>query len=544
MQEEMKRTLAPCRRAAALLAGLHSLYALLLVALAFCTRGVLGSAEVGSFAFWCAALAALSVMLPLLSAGTSALASRVTDRTAAALQSALLRILQRKNCEALDAYHSGQLFSRLSGDCRTVCERYTGVLPQLAGQALQLAASFAALAVIRLPLALILAACGVIAGAAGLLFRRLLKRRHLEERSASERVTSGLHEMLEHLEILRVTAAPGEAEHRFAARQSLWLRARSALRRCSIGGWTGFSMLVYLGSAATILWGALSIRNGALSFGDLTAILQLIGLFRSPVTSLTGAQSRLAQTDAARERLETLLRLPEEATQEPVPPEAKCLALELRNVTFAYDGEDQPVLKNCTAQLPLDRWTCLTGISGRGKSTLYRLILGLYQPQSGEILLKTDRGSFPCGAQTRRLFAYVPQAPTLFSGTVRENLLLAKPDASEAAVRDALALSACEFLDELPLGLDTPLGEDGQGLSYGQRQRIAIARALLKDGAQVLLLDEITSALDQATEARVLTALRGRYPAALAATHRVQLPAQMGMEFLDLDALAGGDGAG
>ena len=268
--------------------------------------------------------------------------------------------------------------------------------------------------------------------------------------------------------------------------------------------------------------------------GDLTAILQLIALFRSPVTGLTGIQSQLAAVDAAQERLLELCALPDEPIGEEVPADAVPRALVFRKVTFAYEGEERAVLQDFSARVPLDRWTCLTGASGRGKSTLYRLILATYRPQSGEVILETDKGGYPCSAATRRFFGFVPQSPTLFSGTLRENLLLAKPQAGEDELRGALRDAACDFADALPQGLDTPLGENGQGLSAGQRQRVAIARALLS-GAQVLLLDEITSALDRETEMVVLKNLKERITAALAATHRPEIPAELGMELLRLN---------
>ena len=531
---EMKRTLAPCRRAGIGLAALTGLRAVLFVALALASRGVLNSAPgARSFTLWCAALIALSALIPLLSAGISAWSGHVTDKSASALQRKLLLLLQTKDCESVNRYHSGHLYSRLTGDCRTACERYTSLLPGLAGKAMQLCTAFAALTALKPLLAAVLAACGALAALAGLAFRRLLKKRHLAERQASERLTAKLQETLEHQELARSVAEPGESARRFTSCQSVWLHARTALRRLSIGGWTGFSLLVYLGSGAVILWGALSIRDGSLSIGDLTAILQLIALFRTPVTGLTGIQSQLAAVDAAQERLLELCALPDEPSGEKVPADAVPQALVFRNVTFSYEGEERPVLQNFSARVPLDRWTCLTGASGRGKSTLYRLILATYRPQSGEVILETDRGEFPCSATTRRLFGFVPQSPTLFSGTLRENLLLAKPEASEDELYEALRAAACDFVSTLPQGLDTPLGENGQGLSAGQRQRVAIARALLS-GAKVLLLDEITSALDRDTEAVVLKNLKEAIPAALAATHRPEIPAELGMELLHL----------
>lgn len=526
---------ASCRRAALPLAGLYALRAAALAAIALVSRGVVDRAlDGGAVLPWALALLALSAAVPLLNAAAQLYAGRAADRGAAEAAHALLAALERKDCAALRSYHSGQLLSRLTGDCRTVCEKYTGLWPATAGQLVQLAAAFAALLALTPPLALALAALGALAALAGFCFRRALRPRHLEARRADEARSACAQETLEHLETTRAIVAPGEPLRRFARLQRRWQETRGRLRRVSAAGWTGFSLLVFLISAAAVIYGALAIRRGALSYGGLTAALQLIGLFRSPVTGLTGVQSRLAAADAAGERLRELLALPDEPVGAMLPPDAQPLSVELRRVTFAYSGEEQPVFRDFSAVIDLRRWTALTGVSGRGKTTLFRLILALCRPQSGEVLLRTDRGTVPCSAATRRFFAYVPQPPLLFSGTVRENLLLARPDADDPALWRALDAADCGFLRTQPEGPDVPLGEGGAGLSAGQRQRIAIARALLTD-APVLLLDEITSALDERTEARLLRTLTARCPAALAATHRPALPRQLGMAFLALD---------
>lgn len=524
-----------CRRAALPLAGLAALRAAALAAIALASRGVVDCALAGENVLpWALALLALSAAVPLLNAAAQLYAGRASDRGSAAMAHALLGALERKDCAALQAYHSGQLLSRLTGDCRTVCEKYTGILPGTAGQLVQLAAALAALIALAPPLAAGLTVLGVLAALGGLIFRRALRPRHLEARRADEALASCAQETLEHREAMRAVAAPGEGLRRFALRQQRWRDARDRLRRASAAGWTGFSLLVFLISAAAVIYGALAIRRGALTYGGLTAVLQLISLFRAPVTGLTGVQSRLAAVDAAQERLRELLDLPDEPAGETLPPDAVPVSVEFRNVTFAYPGEERPVLRDFSAVIDLRRWTALTGASGRGKTTLFRLILAFCRPQSGEVLLITDRGTVPCSAATRRFFGYVPQPPLLFSGTVRENLLLALPDADDAALWRALDAAECGFLRALPQGLDLPLGESGEGLSAGQRQRIAVARALLT-GAPVLLLDEITSALDETTESELLRALTARCSSALAATHRPALPRELGMAFLALD---------
>ena len=532
---ELDGALRPCRRAGLLLAVMTGLRSLLFVALAFSSRGVLNSRlGDGKFPFWCIALIMLSIAAPLLGGFMNAWSGRVTDKRSADLRTGLLQLLKSKDCESVNGYHSGHLYSRLTVDCRAVCQQYTGLLPSMAGQATQLLAAFAALVFLRPPLAAVLAVCGAAAGALGFAFRRFLKRRSMDERRADERLTAELQEALEQQEVLRSVADADETARRFDSCQGIWLRARETLRKFSVGGWTGFSIIVYIGSAAVILWGTISIKNGSLSIGDLTAILQLIALFRAPVTGLTGIHSQLAAVDAARERIGELYSLPDEVCGEEVPADARALELIFRNVTFSYSGEERGVLQNFSARIPLDRWSCLTGDSGRGKSTLYRLILATCRPQSGSIILETDRGEYPCSKATRRFFGYVPQTPALLSGTIRENLLMARPDADEEELWAALLAADCGFVSELPKRMDTEIGEEGRGLSAGQRQRVAIARALL-GGAQVLLLDEITSALDRDTELRVLENLRERIPAAIAATHHPEMLNEPDVSRLELN---------
>lgn len=540
-EKELGRLLGPCRRAGILLAFLSTLQSLLLVLLALAVRGVINGAlgAAGGFALWCGVLPALAAAIPLLRGAASAYAGQTSDRAAALLRQRVLELLQRKDCGHINSYHSGCLFSRIVGDCRTVCERYTSLLPAAAGQVIQLAGAAATLAILQLQLAAVILAGGGLTALGGLLFRRVLKVRHLAVRRTEEEMTACLQEHLEHLELCRSIAAESEVSRRFQRRQKDWRMARTSLRRAAVGGGTAFSLLVQVGSAAVILWGALAIRTGALSFGDLTAVLQLMNLFRSPVSGLTGLQSQLAAADAAGERLLQLWRLPEEPAGVAAGDGAVCRALVFDDVTFCYEGEEQPVFRHFSARIELGRWTCLAGVSGRGKSTLYRLILGLYRPQSGRIEIETDRGTVPCSAATRGMFSFVPQTPILFSGTLRENLLLARPGAADMELWEVLNRAECGFVRELPDGLDTVLGETGQGLSVGQRQRVAVARALLS-GAQVLLLDEATSALDRETEARLLENLAKAHPSVLIATHRPDTLRDIKAERLDLEAASRG----
>ena len=511
-----------CRMAAVLLSGMAASQAVLAVCFALATRNVINAA-LGSGAhlrIWAAALVGVAAALPLLRLVMGHYAGRTADRVTGELRLSVLRLLQHKDCESVNAYHSGYLFSRMTGDCRTVCEKYTSLYPTITGQLMQLFSAFAALLLLHRGLALLILLCGAMIGAVGLLFRRALKARHMQVRRAEEKMTSCLQENLEHFELGRSILSDDEVGRRFDRLQIGWLSVRNRLRNLSLGGSALFQLVMQLGSAALILWGAAAIRGGGMSYGDLTAMMQLIALFRSPVTGLTGIQSKMASVDAAQERLSQLCEIKDEPMLEAVPDGAVCRAVVFDRVTFTYAGEERPVFENFSTRIEFGKWTSLTGASGYGKSTLFRLLLGLYYPESGRIYIETDRGDYPVSAATRGLFGFVPQSPVLFSGSVRDNLLLACPDADETKIARALELAVCDFLRDMPNGLDTDLGESGEGLSVGQRQRIAIARALLRD-TKLLLLDEVTSALDQQTEKVMLGRLRAAYPTALIATHRV-----------------------
>ena len=193
------------------------------------------------------------------------------------------------------------------------------------------------------------------------------------------------------------------------------------------------------------------------------------------------------------------------------------------------------MLENFSVRFPLDHWACLTGISGKGKSTIFKLILGLYKPQEGRVYLETDQGQIPCDGRTRHLFAYVPQDYSLFSGTILENFQLVDPAATEDSCKRALEISQAEFVWELSAGLQTQIRENNTGLSKGQLQRLAIARAILMDRS-VLLLDECTSALDAQTEEKLLKALSGLNKQAILVTHRPDaLKDQKSITFVEMD---------
>ncbi|MBQ9410127.1 MAG: ABC transporter ATP-binding protein, partial [Bacteroidales bacterium] len=259
------------------------------------------------------------------------------------------------------------------------------------------------------------------------------------------------------------------------------------------------------GHAATLLWGVIGIMHGTITYGMMTAFMQLVGQVQRPVAELGRQIPAIIQAITSVDRVMELMELEQEPDLEPVLL-AQAPSIEVSDVTYTYPGTTESVFSNFSCEFPAGKLTVIAGPTGIGKSTLIRLVLGLLKPSSGSVTV----GGHPASAALRGNFQYIPQGNSLLSGTIRSNLLLAAPEASEQELRSVLEDAMALFVYDLPSGLDTPCGEDGSGLSEGQCQRIAIARALLRPGG-ILLLDESTSALDSDTEARLMECLETKY---------------------------------
>ena len=304
---------------------------------------------------------------------------------------------------------------------------------------------------------------------------------------------------------------------RFGKKIQNSLLARFYRRLWSVGSNSLINAASQVSGGALLLWGAGRVAAGALSYGTLTSMLQLLSLFRGPVLGISGLWTRLAAVEVAADRLKELL-LPVKPAEN-LPDTPKVAAVVFDNVTFSYPGEGAPVLENFSFRFLLDGWTCMSGVSGRGKTTMFKLILGLYKPQQGEVYLETDKGRLTCSEATRSLFAYVPQDYALFSGTILENMQLVAPDVAEEQLKAAFSIAQADFVWQLSEGVQTQVQENNSGLSKGQIQRLAVARAVLMQ-RPLLLLDECTSALDAGTEDALLRNLYGTAKRALVVTHR------------------------
>ena len=263
------------------------------------------------------------------------------------------------------------------------------------------------------------------------------------------------------------------------------------------------------GYAAAFLWGVLGISSGAVTYGMMTAMLQLVGQVQRPISEIGSTIPAFIRAITSVERLAELTDLTVEEQGEPIQVKG-APGIKMNKVSFSYPTSSE-ILTDFSFDFKPGKITTIVGPTGSGKSTMMKIIMGLLHPTKGEVVMYTEDGKeTPISASTRCNFMYVPQGKTLLSGTVRENLLLADPTATDERLKEVLSIAEASFVMQLPKGLDTMCGEDGNGLSDGQCQRIAIARALLRPGG-VLLLDEATSALDSKTENRLLENLCNTY---------------------------------
>lgn len=434
----------------------------------------------------------------------------------------LLHILFCAEYENVANFHSGELVNRLSNDIRIMNDGLLSALPNFAALLTRLIAAVAILVSMTPVFGAAIICVGVLVLLVTALMRRRLKELHKRVSEADGKVAGFMQEALEKLLLVQAMDIGEEAENRAGKLLDQRFDVQRIRKNVSLIANTGVSIFSYVASFAALVFCAFMLLNGKMTFGELTAVTQLVNQLRVPMINLSGIFPQYVAMTAAAERLMELETLgnstePKCLNADVLYQEMECVGAE--NLTFSYDRDI--VLSDANFTLPKGAFAVVTGPSGVGKSTLLKLMLGIFKTKQGQLYIDGTSGKIPLDRSTRRLFAYVPQGNLLFSGTLRENLLIVKPEATEEEIRRATYVSAMnEYLDQLPLGLDTMLGENSAGLSEGQSQRLAIARAILGD-APILLLDEATSSLDAATEVLVLErikALPGK--TCIAVTHR------------------------
>ena len=426
------------------------------------------------------------------------------------LKQHMLKSIMKKDYASVGKYHTGELQNRMFNDVNVISEGFTTILPSVLYFLVKLISAFAYLIVIDRIFAVVFLIGGVAVFLCTQVFRKTLKRLHKDVQETEGKTRSFIQEALTSLLVVKSFSVENKIAEEADELQSVNYKAKMRRRFFGIAANAGISFVFSLGYVFALGFGAYRLLHG-ISYGTVTAMLQLVNQIQSPFAALSGVMPKYFSLVASAERLMEIDSLPDETSENlainnPLEVYEKLESINFNDISFAYDRDI--ILDNTSLKINKGDFIAIMGISGIGKSTLLKLLLGVFKVQSGNIELECFDEKIDVDNKTRKMFSYVPQGNFILSGTIRDNLTFINDCASDEEIQEAIRISCSDsFINELPDGIETVIGERGVGLSEGQLQRLAIARSLLSK-APVILLDEATSALDEETEKRFLTNLK------------------------------------
>lgn len=423
-------------------------------------------------------------------------------------------ILSRKY-SAITAFHTGELLNRITNDAVVVADGFVQIIPGIIAMLVKLAGAAAVLFVLDYRFSVIFFAGGGLVLIFTTLFRRVMKKLHKDVQAADGVLRSYLSENLGSLMVLKTFGAERKSidtskqymdKHRF-----MRMKRNRFSNICNVG----FGLVMNGGYIFGLCWCSFGILHGSITYGTLSAVLQLVDQLWAPLANMTGYLPKFYGMLSSAERCMELETLEEEHVESQFSRDycrelyKDMTSIECKNITFRY--EDDVILENADIYIGKGELITIMGNSGAGKSTLLKLLLAIYEPEKGTLEIKTEKESYALTEKYRKMFAYVPQGNFLMSGNVTSaiaSLNDTSADVDMDKVKAAAHIACADtFVEKLEHGYDTLIGERGMGISEGQAQRLAIARALYTD-APVLLLDEATSALDEQIEKKVLKNIR------------------------------------
>ena len=469
-----------------------------------------GTASASGLWIW----ASVMIGIVLGRIGLNALKTYFQTRTEINLKNRLRRrlfdVLLHLQSDGGSKYHTGDLLNRMQEDVRVVSTAFSSSIPNLLGTSLQFLAAFVFLMILDARLGLLV----IVIVPAGILAGRYITSRikglTLDIRKSDSQVQSHLQESLQHIALLQTMEYTQTSGASLEDLQGELYGNELKRVRFSILSRVFISLAFQAGNTAAFLWGVFGISHGSVTYGMMTAFLQLVAQIQRPLIEMSSQIPTVIHATASIDRIMDLESLPREEIDEPVLLEGTA-GIRVSDVTFAYPDSALKVLDGFSYDFRPGSRTAIVGPTGVGKSTLIRLLLSLLKPQTGSIDVYNNIGIAPVSPATRCNLVYVPQGNSLFSGTIRDNLMMGNPEATEEEMNKALHTAAADFVFDLPAGINTQCFEAGGGLSEGQAQRIAIARALLRPGT-ILLLDEFSSALDAQTETVLMERLTSELP--------------------------------
>lgn len=404
-----------------------------------------------------------------------------------------------------EGIHTGDILNRIERDVSSIADLLCRIIPSVLITLVRLTAAFAFLLYLDIRLAAVLFFIMPIALLISKSYVKKMRKLSKDIRNTDSRLQSFLQENIQHRTLISSLERTNEASENLDSLQDGLYNQIKQRTNFSIFSRSMVQLGFASGYTTAFLWGAMGLINGSISFGTVTAFLQLVNQVQRPIVELGNYIPSFIQGYIAIERLDELTSLEIEEQGTPIKLEGKP-GVRIENVSFSYTENEQNIIQNFSHDFTPGSLTAIIGETGVGKSTLMRLLLALLLPDNGKVIFYNNEREVSASPLTRCNIVYVPQGNTLLSGSIRDNLLLGKPDATEDELRQALHIAVADFVYDLPLGLDTQCGELGAGFSEGQAQRIAIARGLLRPGG-IMLLDEPTSSLDKDTEQLLLSRL-------------------------------------
>lgn len=452
----------------------------------------------------------LMLTIILLQVGLSVWNTRVREKSrfmvANRLRSELFERVIRSQWHGKELLHSADTVNRLKEDIRTVSSTVTEQIPLLFLSFVQLIAASFILFSMQRNLLWVLLIIMPVALIVSKVYFKILRRLSEEIRQQDSELQKHMQEsLLKRMLILSMGREEESVQQMNEKQQTLY---DTNMRRVTYSNWSHvFIHLGFMGGyITTFAWSVLGIMHGTVTYGMMTACLQLVNQVQHPIMDMSGYLPKLITSLTAVDRLREMDDLKAEEQGAPEMMEGP-LGIRVKDVTFTYEGNADATIKQLNYDFRPGVSTAIVGKTGSGKSTLMRILLGLLRPEEGNVILYNGTKEKEMSAPLRCNLRYVPQGNSLMSGTIRDNLLLGDTEATDEQMRNALRLAAADFVFEREEGLDLRCSEQGSGLSEGQAQRIAIARALLQKGA-ILLMDEACSSVDEATEQRILENLR------------------------------------
>ncbi len=497
------------------LALISTVMSFLGVLFAFMCRNVIDSAVSGSreklgFDLWI--LLGLILAQIILKFFQQWLSARASAKTEIAFKKKLFSTILKKDYGVIKEMPSGDLMTRLTNDISVISDGVINLIPSVVSMLSALIFATASLIIIDARFTIIFLVGGFLILVVASILRQLVKSLHKKAMETEGKLSSFFYESIGGMLMIKVFGIEERIESISDEHQKENYKAKLRRQYVGIFAGTGLTLLFQLGYIFAFGYSAFCLLGGIVSVGTVTAILQLVNQIQTPFAGITGIMPRYFGVLASAERVLEIENIADEKglNKKQINPEKtykKLSSIVFNDITFSYDREI--ILSGANLEIEKGDFSVITGLSGIGKSTLLKLLLGVNSPDGGEIHLSLSDGKeIQISKRTRPLFSYVPQNSLLLSGTIKEAISITKPDATDDEIENALKISCADgFIKEFPLGLETKIGERGLGLSEGQIQRLAIARAILSDRS-VILLDESTSALDEETERELLANLK------------------------------------